>query len=170
MKSLKSQNRDDGKMEWSKLTFGKHYGKTLPQVMFIDPDWFFHLHNEGAFINRGVIEDEAETIYRRATSIQIPISDVDEYCHIVYFQHPSTGKFNSMLLVRGIRSSRNGTSEAISDVIDLSYPTRCSIYDKRGCKLMIRRVKSILFGAENYTMSKARCEDFFNDKSAFRDF
>ncbi|MBF0556386.1 MAG: hypothetical protein HQK96_17855 [Nitrospirae bacterium] len=158
-------------MEWSELTFGKHKGKTLPQVMIIDPDWFFHLYNEGAFsCNMGTIQEEAEAIFRRATSIRIPINNADEYCRIDYFHDQSTGKFNMMLIVRGVRSSKNGTNTAISDVMDLSYPTLYGKYDKLGCKLMIRQVKGILFGNTKYTMSKARCEEFFNDKSAFRDF
>jgi len=28
-------------MAWSTLPFGKHKGKTLPQIVFADPDWFF---------------------------------------------------------------------------------------------------------------------------------
>jgi hypothetical protein len=28
-------------MAWSTLNFGKHAGKTLPQIVFADPDWFF---------------------------------------------------------------------------------------------------------------------------------
>jgi len=28
-------------MTWSILKFGKHKGRTLPQVLFQDPDWFF---------------------------------------------------------------------------------------------------------------------------------
>jgi hypothetical protein len=26
---------------WSKLYFGKHVGKSLPQILFYDPDYFF---------------------------------------------------------------------------------------------------------------------------------
>ncbi len=28
-------------MPWTELPFGKHKGKTLPQVVFSDPDWFY---------------------------------------------------------------------------------------------------------------------------------
>lgn len=28
-------------MSWTALEFGRHTGRSLPQVMFADPDWFF---------------------------------------------------------------------------------------------------------------------------------
>jgi hypothetical protein len=26
---------------WAKIGYGKHTGKTLPQIILSDPDWFF---------------------------------------------------------------------------------------------------------------------------------
>ena len=28
-------------MIWTTLNFSRHVGKTLPQILFSDPDWFF---------------------------------------------------------------------------------------------------------------------------------
>jgi hypothetical protein len=28
-------------MAWIKMTFGKHEGYTLPEILFRDPDWYF---------------------------------------------------------------------------------------------------------------------------------
>ena len=38
-------------MNWTPLNFGKYEGKTLPQVMFKDPDWFFNGYEKGYFKN-----------------------------------------------------------------------------------------------------------------------
>ena len=45
-------------MSWSSLEFGKHEGKTIPQVVFSDPDWFFWAIQEDVFRNKGPIEEE----------------------------------------------------------------------------------------------------------------
>jgi hypothetical protein len=39
-------------MEWAILTFGKHAGKTLPEVFLEDPGWFFIANAEGEFARR----------------------------------------------------------------------------------------------------------------------
>ncbi len=52
------------------LEFGEHKGKSLPQVIFSDPDWFFWAYETRIF--KGAQEDEAREIYRKATSIKIP--------------------------------------------------------------------------------------------------
>lgn len=48
----------------SKLSFGKHSEKTLPQVLFRDPDWFFWAWEEGVFENRPEVYAEAECAFR----------------------------------------------------------------------------------------------------------
>lgn len=32
---------------WTTLDFGRHNGRTLPQVVLIDPDWFFYALEKG---------------------------------------------------------------------------------------------------------------------------
>ena len=59
-------------MAWTKLWFSKHKGKTLPQVMFSDPDWFFWAFENGVFGEKGRLEAEAKDVYRKAQSIKIP--------------------------------------------------------------------------------------------------
>jgi hypothetical protein len=59
-------------MAWSTLAFGKHKGKTLPQIVFTDPDWFFWAIEENVF--KGPLRREAERIDARARAIRIPMS------------------------------------------------------------------------------------------------
>ena len=50
-------------MEWTKLNFGKHEGKTLPQIMFIDADWFFWGWEKKIFNDKGQLKKEAEELF-----------------------------------------------------------------------------------------------------------
>src|SRR5438876_986407 len=67
-------------MAWTELKFGKHKGKTLPQVLFSDPDWFFWASEQQTF--RGAQRREADLIYVRATHIRIPVRRRDARCRI----------------------------------------------------------------------------------------
>ncbi len=51
---------------WSELTFGKHKGKTLPQVLFADPEYFFWAYEERVF--KGGLAAEAEELAKRLES------------------------------------------------------------------------------------------------------
>lgn len=57
-------------MAWRILPFGKYKGKTLPQIVFADPDWFFWVVAVG--FKSGALAVEAEKIRHRATHIRIP--------------------------------------------------------------------------------------------------
>ena len=59
---------------WSTLNFGKHSGKSLPQVLFADPDWFFWAVEKGVFGDRALLKKESELLRRRARNIKIPAS------------------------------------------------------------------------------------------------
>ena len=60
------------RMVWSELEFGRHAGKTLPQVMFSDPDWFFWAYESGAFNGDPLLKKESEEIHAKSTAIQVP--------------------------------------------------------------------------------------------------
>ena len=48
-------------MAWTELNFGKHAGKSLPQILFADPDWFFWAVDNNVFANRPALSQEAST-------------------------------------------------------------------------------------------------------------
>lgn len=154
-------------MVWTPLFFGKHKGKTLPQVIFCDPDWFFWAYEDGAFNEKGHLTEEAEEIYRKATSIKIPHSN-DEQKVVEYFIHPDYKKFAAFEIVPKSKPSHNGKSPTIrSSVIDFRIVRKISKYDKLGGNLFISQVKHNLFGNSNYRMTKKRCEEFFNNDNNF---
>ena len=58
-------------MKWETLNFGKHRGRTLPQVVLSDPNWFFWAVSKGVFDGRLEFEANAEALEQRARNIKI---------------------------------------------------------------------------------------------------
>jgi hypothetical protein len=56
---------------WMRLPFGKHSGKTLPQVLLTDPDWFYWAAVKSGFL-WGPLEQEAAELLAKAARIKIP--------------------------------------------------------------------------------------------------
>ncbi|MFQ6076685.1 MAG: hypothetical protein ACE5Z5_11215 [Candidatus Bathyarchaeia archaeon] len=154
-------------MAWTPLWFGKHRGKTLPQVLFSDPDWFFWAVENNVFEDKGVLAKEAEEIDFKARHIRIPNEEGEDLV-AEYLIHPSTGKFGDMNVVLRSQPLHEGASPAHrKDVIDLSFPRQIAPYDKLGCKNLLSSVKYYLFGCSSYRMTRTRCEAFFDDDTKF---
>lgn len=154
-------------MSWSSLKFGKYKGKSLPQVIFIDPDWFFWAMENNIFEGKGMILGEAQELYRKSKSIHIPQKGSDRLV-AEYAIHPPTKKFGHMELVPESRPKHEGSTQTFrSNVINLSIPRQISPYDKLGCKHLLKNVKYCLFGNKSIKMTKTRCEEFFENDDNF---
>jgi hypothetical protein len=154
-------------MNWTTLPFRKYHDKTLPQVVFQDPDWFFWAYETKLFENKGSLREEAEEIYRKATSIKIPQTGTERLVAEYAICH-DTGKFLDVELVPETRSEHVGsTATERRNVFDLSVPRQHSHYDKRGCKRLVSSLKRYLFHDRKFRLTKQRCENFFNDDSNF---
>ena len=152
-------------MKWSTLTFGKHKGKTLPQVMFSDPDWFFHGLENGYF--KGSLFPQARDIYQKSRAIRVPRRN-GEKRFIEYFIDLASGKFVTLHVIRGDMESYGLVSKnMILEVIDMGLPREIARYDKTGYHNFLCAMKAILFGDPSYKMTKRRCEEFFNDDGNF---
>jgi hypothetical protein len=152
-------------MAWTVLQFGKHKGKTLPQILFSDPDWFFWAIEKNIFEGKGPLEREAQEINYKARNIKIPSKEGKDLV-AEYLIHAPTGKFGSMVIVPRDRSLHQGSSPASrKDVIDLSFPREIAGYDKLGCGNLLLSVKHHLFGDRHCRMTRQRCEAFFEDDS-----
>lgn len=80
-------------MNWTTINFGKHKGKTLPKVIFDDPDWFFWAY--GNKVLKGALAYEAQVVYRRARSIRVPQKNGQKML-VEYVIDKPTGKFGEM--------------------------------------------------------------------------
>jgi hypothetical protein len=150
-------------MRWTTLTFGKHAGKTLPQIILSDADWVFWALNKGVF--KGRLANEAAKLVQRATAIKIPKADHKRWQ--VEYSYDDTGGF------RGFRFVKADTplpyeSRSIRwlPYLDLSYVRRGKAYDKRGCRNLLRDFRHHFFG-DNTRLTKRRCEQFFSNKKNF---
>jgi broad specificity phosphatase PhoE len=52
-------------MHWSEVPFGKYKGKTFPEIIVRDPDWFFWVLPK----LYGKLAEEAQELARRARAI-----------------------------------------------------------------------------------------------------
>lgn len=155
------------KKYWTELYFGKHKGKTLPQVMFTDPDWFFWAFEEGIFKDKVTLRIEANEIFKKSTSIKIPQHDSEELV-AEYGIHPLSHNSVGFELVPVDRRPHEGSTKVFrKSVIDLSIPRKIEGYDKLGYKIFIRDLKIYLFGKKKMKMTKERCEEFYSNDSNF---
>jgi len=148
-------------MRWSLVNFGKHKGKSLPQAIFADPDWFFWAYEQKRFTAN--LLAEAQEIYRKARSIRIPQSGGQKKV-VEYVIDETTGKFGT---IRLITQPEGPSSIDTSEVIDLSFPRQLASYDKLGGQTLILALKRIFFGSTEYKMTKKRCEEFFENDENF---
>jgi len=151
-------------MSWTPLRFGKHIGKTLPQVLFVDPDWFFWAYDKG-IIKGYTITQEASKIHAKATSIRVPQTGAEP---LIVEYNFFDGKSYGFDIVEKSRPQHAGSTVTIrGQQIDMSVPMRVKGYDKLGYKLFIGSLKSAIFGKANVRMTKEKCEAFFDDDSNF---
>jgi hypothetical protein len=147
-------------MNWTTIGFGKHKGKTLPQVMFKDPDWFFYLYQKGAF--KGALAREADDIICKARRVKVPTRN-GQQMFVKYIIHHK-GKFGTMELVP---SGQTYGLSNVSEVIDFAVPWQMARYDKLGYKNFLSAFKAIVFGNASCRMSKKACAVFFDDDRNF---
>jgi hypothetical protein len=148
---------------WTVVWFGKHKGKTLPQIVLTDPDWFFWAIEEHVFNRSAHLTSEAKEISRKARRIKVAAKTRVEYAI-----HPHARKLADVSVVPASTPRHEGSSPTyVEDVLDLSMARKISSYDKLGGQIIVRALKFHVFGNENVRLTRQRCERFFNDDSNF---
>ena len=151
---------------WTKLNFGKYKGKSLPQAVLRDPDWFFWALDDGVFVSKPDLIVEAYELARKARNIKIPKPSPEDW-HIRYVIHES-GKFGTFDIVERTSHDWEDVSRLFrSDRLDLSFPRRFKEYDKLGCRLLMRAFRDHFFGNKHARLTKQICEEFFSSESNF---
>ena len=151
---------------WTPINFGKFYGlgKTLPEIVLSDPDWFFHMYEQDGFMGR--LAREAEEVAAKARQIRIPGKSPKDF-KIQYRMSHDIGKFWYIEIVDADEPFPTECPFDRRDFLDLSFPRDCSQYDKRGGRRIIKQLKIHVFGNENMRLTKAACERFFNSSKNF---
>ncbi|TBF87945.1 hypothetical protein ELG72_37895 [Rhizobium leguminosarum] len=147
------------------MPIGKHKGKTLPQILLTDPDYFFWAMEQDDFF-RGHLATEAKDIHRKARRIKIPKPDPDNW-RVEYFLSPD-GKFAHFDIVESNRPPHVGSSRTSrAATLDFAYVRQTKDYDKLGYKLFIKSFKYFYFDSETARLSQSKCEAFFDEPSNF---
>jgi hypothetical protein len=123
---------------WSLLKAGKYAGRSLPQILFMDPDYFFWAVENKVF--QGRLATEAAELARKARHIKIPKSDPENWC-VEYFFTPEN-KFSWYQFVDPERPGHVGSSiTRRSKHIDMSVVRESCRYDKSGYKRFVKTMK-----------------------------
>jgi hypothetical protein len=147
------------------VNFGKHKGKTLPQMVLSDPDWFLWSYANDVFRNQPDLLLEATRLYFMATNIKIPRPNPKEWQIRYVISHD--GKFQTFEIVEAGPEYLDPTHVIRDDHLDLSFPRSLKKYDKFGYRLFLRNFRHYFFGDERCLLTKKRCEDIFEKRSNF---
>ena len=148
-------------MTWSQLKFGKHEGKSLPQIILRDPDWFFWAVGNGIF--RAGIDDEAAEIARKSCHIKIPKPHPENWR--IEYKFTYDDKSAGFSIIDEKSAAYPSENSKISTHLDLSLPRRMNKYDKFGNQLILKNFRDYYFDGASIT--KDRAERFFYDDRNF---
>jgi hypothetical protein len=144
-------------MIWTTVPFGKYIGRTLPQIILSDPNWFFWATK----IFYGPLAAEAQTLVRQARSIKIPKPNPEKWA--VEYRRDRDDRFLGMDIVKA--DSPVHSLFARLPHLDLAYVRRGNVHDTRDCRRVIRDFRRLYFDGLNLT--KRRCEEVFEDEDNF---
>ena len=151
-------------MRWSVVPFGKYVGKTLPEIILTDPDWFFWMAPK----LYGKLGAEASDLARKARAIKIPKRHRRkfevEYRYEFDSGSVSGSRFCGFALVKG--EARPSQWKTRLPHLDLALPLREKKYNKRASRILIRDFRILYFG-KHKRLTKQRCERFFSNERNF---
>ena len=150
-------------MSWSVMPFGKYKGKTLPEIIVLDLDWFFWMLPK----LYGKLRTEARDLARKARAIKIP-NGHGRKLEVEYQYEFDSGselgtRFCGFAFVQAETWHSRWTTRL--PYLDLALSLRGKKYDKRAGRILIRDFRIHYFGNRK-RLTKQRCEKFFsNDKN-----
>jgi hypothetical protein len=144
-------------MHWSAVPFGKYKGKSFPQIIVRDPDWFFWALPK----LYGKLGEEAKELARRARAIKPPQRGRRRL--EVEYQYDGDRLFDGFEFV-GANSPPSKRAIRLP-YLDLRWQLRRK-YDKRAGRIMLRDLRRHYFGKRKQ-LTKQRCEEFFSNDANF---
>ena len=141
------------------MPFGKYQGKSFPEIIVCDPDWFFWALPK----LYGKLAEEAQELARRARSIKIPRRGRKRL--EVAYEFDMDRRFCGFEFVEADSPLSRWCTRL--PYLDLRWPLRRK-YDKRAGRIMLRDFRIHYFG-EHKRLTKERCEEFFSNDRNFID-
>jgi len=158
--STDDPNGSDGAEMWTELRFGCHKGKTLPQVLMTDPDWFWWAVRDDILKYQPAVE--AKILCQRISRIRIPKPDPENW--EVEYQFDENNRFQGFSIVQVGSYMHYGSDDRYRERhLDLGCVRRP--FDKKGGKNLIRDFRSYYF--DDQYLTKRRIEAFFDDEANF---
>jgi len=147
------------------LKFGKHAGKTLPQVAIADPNWLFWAKDNIGFYGR--LADEVDEIAYKASHIKIPEPDPENWRVEYRFELNNTPayKFANFHIISARQAESCSSPSIISTFLDLSFPRRVKNPTKLDYKMMLQQFNYLFFYKKE--MNREQCERFFRNYQNF---
>jgi hypothetical protein len=139
-------------MPWTTVPFGRYKGKTLPEIIVLDIDWFFWALPK----LYGKLADEAQELARKARAIKVPKSDKGKL--EVEYQYEVDRRFCGFSFVEADSPNYSRWATRLP-YLDLSWRPLRRKYDNRAGRIMIRDFRTHYFG-KSKRLTKARCEEF----------
>jgi hypothetical protein len=147
------------------MPFGKYEGRTLPEILFVDPDYFFWLREE---VLKGALAMEAEHLAKKACRIRIPREPAEAF--IVEYIFEPDGKFVCFSIVARDRERYPSLHRVYrTNHLDFSYIRNRKKYAKGAYVRFLGCFRREFFGNESARMTKDRCEEFFNGDNFLTD-
>jgi uncharacterized protein (DUF3820 family) len=140
------------------MPFGKYKGKTLPEIILIDLDWFYWALPK----LYGKIGEEAQDLARKVRAIKIPGSHRKR--SEVEYWYERDDRFRGFAFVKASSDQYSRWSTRLPH-LDLSRCLRRR-YDKRGGRILLRDFRKHYFG-DHKRLTKMRCEKFFSNRRNF---
>jgi hypothetical protein len=146
-------------MHWSAVPFGRYKGKTFPEIIVRDADWFFWVLPK----LYGTLAEEAQELARRARAIKTPRRSRRRL--EVEYEFDRDRRFYGFEFVDA--DSPPSRWSLRLPYLDLRWPLRRK-YDKRAGRIMLRDFRRRYFG-QHKRLTKERCEEFFSNDVNFID-
>jgi hypothetical protein len=137
-------------MHWSAVPFGRYKGKTFPEIIVRDADWFFWVLPK----LYGTLAEEAQELARRARAIKTPRRSRRRL--EVEYEFDRDRRFYGFEFVDA--DSPPSRWSLRLPYLDLRWPLRRK-YDKRAGRIMLRDFWRRYFG-KHKRLTKERCEEF----------
>jgi hypothetical protein len=139
------------------VPFGRYRGKTLPEIIVLDLDWFFWMFPK----LYGRLGTEARNLARKARTIKIPKGNRLKL--EVEYRYDVDDRFCGFAFVKA-EAQRSQWTMRLSH-LDLAWPLRGKKYNEQASRILIRDFRLNYFG-KHKRLTKQRCEEFFsNDKN-----
>jgi hypothetical protein len=146
---------------WTPLPAGPHAGKTLPEVLFQDPDFVFDGVEHGRF--EGELMEQARRVLLLSTCIR-PSRDAREVTVLYHLSAHRPHQFSGVSVVaKDDPRLAEYHAAAGSAFLDLLMVRCLAPEDKTALRGLVQRVLFTHFGDPNAALTRDQAEDFFND-------